>query len=94
MRADFAASWQRCKRYSGLLTLAWLLANLGGLLALPWCADWQWLGYPLPFWLAAQGLPLFYLLLNALCRRLLAPLAPLTSRITPVLSEHGTDGEQ
>ncbi len=76
MMAEFRSSWRRTLRISSLLLLLWLLANLGMLCAAlqwPLMLELEWAGYPLPFLLCAQALPLTYLLLCGLCQHLLAP---------------------
>jgi len=55
--------WQRTQRLTLGLLLVWLAMNL----LVPWFARdlqaWQTFSFPVGYWLAAQGLVLFYLLI-------------------------------
>ncbi len=55
--------WQRTLKLTGGLLLAWLAVNL----FVPWFArdlqGWVGFGFPLGYWLAAQGALLMYLLI-------------------------------
>ena len=56
--------WTRTKVLTLTLLLVWLLANL----LLPWSAralnSHRWLGFPLGYWLLAEGALLLYLLIT------------------------------
>ncbi|HLL10315.1 MAG TPA: DUF4212 domain-containing protein [Rubrivivax sp.] len=55
------AFWRRTKRLTLALGGLWLAVNL----AVPWFARelnaWQWFGFPLGYWLAAEGALFVYL---------------------------------
>ncbi|WP_338845136.1 sodium/substrate symporter small subunit [Massilia sp. W12] len=83
MRIESGSGWRRTLRISSFLLLLWLALNLGLMAAaLQWPAllEWDLGGYPLPFLICAQALPLAYLLLCALTRSLLAPGASTEAR--------------
>jgi putative solute:sodium symporter small subunit len=57
--------WRRTRRLTGGLLAVWLAVNL----LVPWFArdlnQWQAFGFPLGFWLAAEGALLVYLAIIA-----------------------------
>jgi putative solute:sodium symporter small subunit len=60
-----ADEWRFTRRLTAILLVSWLVANL----LTPWFARvldlHRFIGFPLGFWVAAQGTLLFYLLLIA-----------------------------
>ncbi len=69
--------WKRTRRLTAGLLAAWLLLSVAG----PWFARdlnaWQAFGFPLGYWLAAQGALLGYLVMLAVY---LACMARLEAR--------------
>nr|WP_081627111.1 sodium/substrate symporter small subunit [Bordetella sp. FB-8] len=62
--------WRRNLRRVGVLLAVWLLLTLAPALFTGWLA-FDFIGWPFPFWLAAYGAPLVYLIIVAAYVRLM-----------------------
>lgn len=56
--------WRRNLRITAVLTMVWFAITFGSIL-LARDLSFSFLGWPLSFWIAAQGAPVFYVLLVA-----------------------------
>jgi len=57
------AYWQKTKRLTLVLLVAWVIVTFILSWFAPWLNQWRFLGFPLGFYMAAQGSLLIYLLL-------------------------------
>jgi putative solute:sodium symporter small subunit len=63
-------SWVRTRRWTGLLLIAWFISTLG-IAFFARELDARIFGWPFSFWIAAQGAPLFCLLLVGVYARVM-----------------------
>lgn len=79
--------WPRVRRFSFLLLAAWFLTTFFAVFYARELADFEFLGWPVSFYLAAQGLVLFYLAVIGLYVKYM-------QRLDRMLENEENDGER